>query len=62
MTNCFQPAESDLKKCSLLRERREKVEQIKIFRFWKAVLRRVDAFQTEWLALEMEHRFPALLA
>lgn len=31
------------------------VEQVKIFRFWKAVLQRVDVFQIEPLAAKMEH-------
>lgn len=35
----------------MLRKRREKVQRIKIFSFWKAVLRRVDVFQTESLAV-----------
>lgn len=39
----------------LLRKRREKVKKVKIFRFWKAVLQRVDVFQIESLAVEMEH-------
>lgn len=35
----------------LLRTRRVEVEQVKIFRFWKAVLQRVDVFQIELLAV-----------
>lgn len=34
---------------------RVEVEQVKIFRFWKAVLQRVDVFQIEPLAAKMEH-------
>lgn len=39
----------------LLRTRGVEVEQVKIFRFWKAVLQRVDVFQKESLAVKMEH-------
>lgn len=35
----------------LLRKRREKVKQVKIFRFWKAVVQRADVFQIESLAV-----------
>lgn len=37
------------------RTRRAEVERVKIFRFWKAVLQRVDVFQIESLAVKMEH-------
>lgn len=53
MFNCFRVGRNgEGQKKHLLRV---EVEQVKIFRFWKAVLQRVDVFQIESLAVKMEH-------